>query len=166
MDSIVVFGAKYLFLLVIVFWILAWRQAAGSHKKQLVWATIFALILAAILDKIVSKLYYDPRPFVTHHIAPLITHTADNGFPSEHTLFSMTIAATLLFFRPKLGMVAIAAALLVGIARVAANVHSPIDIAGGALIGFAAGYTGYWIALSFFPAKTTHRAGGQPASPK
>lgn len=153
MDSIIVFGAKYLFLAVIVLWLVAWWQASKFHKKQLIWSSFFAVIIAAILDKIASKLYYDPRPFVSHHVTPLVSHAADNGFPSEHTLFSMTIAATIFFFRPKLGIAAMTVALLVGISRVAAKVHSPIDIAFGLLIGLVAGYAGYWLTNKYFSAK-------------
>lgn len=146
MDSLIIFGASYLFVAVVLLWVVAWLQAGRAHKKQMVIATAAAVVLAAILDKIGSKLYYDPRPFVSQHLHPLVSHAADNGFPSEHTLFSMVLAATLVFFRPKVGWTAVAIALLVGVARVAAHVHSPIDIIGGALMGAAAGYTGYTIA--------------------
>lgn len=132
------------------------------------WAAIAAVIIAAILDKLTSKLYYDPRPFVTHHLHPLVSHVADNGFPSEHTLFSMTIAVSLVFFRPKVGWAAIAIAILVGISRVTAHVHSPIDIAGAAAMGLIAGYLGYQIAVRLIPLKAhqVKRGAGQPADPK
>lgn len=169
MDSLIIFGAKYLFIAVVLLWILAWLQAGRAHKKQIAAATAIAVIVAAILDKIGSKLYYDPRPFVSQHLHPLINHAADNGFPSEHTLFSMTLAAAIFFFRPKVGLAAAAVALVVGVCRVAAHVHSPIDIAGGVLIGLIAGYLGYLLAVKFLPLKAGRRAkpgDGRPADPK
>jgi undecaprenyl-diphosphatase len=149
MDSIITFGAKYLFIGIVLLWIGAWLQAGRRPKAQIALASVIAVIAAAILDKISSKLYYDPRPFVSHHVQPLVSHAADNGFPSEHTLFSITLAAVLLMYRPKVGILALIIGLLVGIARVAAHVHSPIDIAGGVVLGAAAGYSGYWIAAKF-----------------
>lgn len=149
MDNLIIFGAKYLFIAVILLWVTALLQASRSHRKQIISATIIAGIIAILMDKITSGLYFHPRPFVSKHIQPLISHAADNGFPSEHTLFSMAIAATLVFFRPKLGIAALVIALTVGIARVAGDVHSPIDIAGGAIIGAIAGYIGYLTATKW-----------------
>jgi undecaprenyl-diphosphatase len=145
MDSFIIFGAKYLFLLVPFLWVVAWYQASIRYKRELPLSALAAIVIAAIADKIAGKLYYDPRPFVNSHVTPLITHAADNGFPSEHTLFSAAIAGSLIFYRPKLGAAALAVALIVGICRVAAHVHSPIDIAGGLLIGLAAGYGGSYL---------------------
>jgi undecaprenyl-diphosphatase len=169
MDSLITFGAKYLFIAVVLIWIVAWWQAAHGHKRQLAWATVIAVVVAGVLDKVTSKLYYDPRPFVSRHLHPLIAHAADNGFPSEHTLFSATLAAALLFFRPKLGVAAFIIALVVGAARVAAHVHSPIDIAGGAIIGLIAGYAGYLVSVKLSPTRPSHlarHAAGRPADPK
>jgi len=149
MDSIIVFGAKYLFVFVVLVFCWGWLKANRSYKIQMAAAIIAAGIVAAILDKIAGKLYYDPRPFVTHHITPLVAHAADNGFPSEHTLFTFTVAAVLYFYRPRLSYLAFGLALLVGISRVAAHVHSPIDIIGGLVMGIAAGWAGYFLAARY-----------------
>jgi undecaprenyl-diphosphatase len=146
MDSLIAFGAKYLFVLVVLIAFAAWLQAGRRLKKEMILAGLLAGAVAAVLDKLSGALYYDPRPFVTHHVTPLVAHAADNGFPSEHTLFSAALAATLFFYRPRLGIAAMVVALLVGISRIAAHVHSPIDIAGGLVLGALAGYMGYWLA--------------------
>jgi undecaprenyl-diphosphatase len=101
------------------------------------------------MDKLGSKLYYDPRPFVTHAVKPLVAHTADNGFPSEHTLFSFTFAIVIFLFRRKLGWLALALGLLVGLARIGAHVHSPTDIIGAILMALAAGYAAKWLAEKY-----------------
>jgi undecaprenyl-diphosphatase len=145
MDSVVIFCAKYLFVLIPVLALTAWLQAGKQLKKQMLIAAVSAIILAAIVDKLAGKLYYDPRPFVSQNIKPLIAHAADNGFPSEHTLFSTTLAILLYIYRPRLGLAGLVIAAVVGTARVAAHVHSPIDIIGGAAIGLAAGLGGYAI---------------------
>lgn len=168
MDSVIIFGAKYLFVAVVLLWIAAWLQAARHHKTEVAWATIVAGILAGVLDKLGSKMYYDPRPFVTHHIQPLVAHAADNGFPSEHTLLSMTLATILFLYRPKIGILAYVIALLVGISRVAAHVHSPIDIAGATLFGVISGYLGYLTASKLLGSKKVRpvrRDDDRPAGP-
>ncbi|MBX4188552.1 phosphatase PAP2 family protein [Candidatus Saccharibacteria bacterium] len=146
MDSITVFCAKYLFVFVVILFAWAWFKAPRKLKKQMIVAVVLAGVIAAVLDKLAGGLYYDPRPFVTHNVTPLVAHAADNGFPSEHTLFTFTIATVLYFYRPKLGYLAFGLALLVGIGRVAAHVHSPIDIIGGIAIGLISGWCGYQLA--------------------
>lgn len=146
MNSIIIFCAKYLFVFVALVFCWAWLKAPRRYKVHMAAAIVAAGIVAAILDKLAGKLYYDPRPFVTHHVTPLVSHAADNGFPSEHTLFSFTVATALYFYRPKLSYLAFGLAILVGIGRVAAHVHSPIDIIGGIVLGLAAGWAGYQLA--------------------
>ncbi len=150
----IVFGAKYLIVLIPLLALAAWLQAGNRLKKQMLLAAVAAVILAVILDKIAGKLYYDPRPFVSHHLKPLVAHTADNGFPSEHTLFGTTLAVLIYIYRSRIGTVALATALVVGIARVAAHIHSPIDIIGGVAIGIAAGFGGYAVARRLLPPKS------------
>lgn len=146
MDSVIIFCAKYLFAAVILLYILAVYQASKRDRKALVIAVVIAGITAVILDKLSGKLYYDPRPFVSHNVTPLIKHAADNGFPSEHTILSMTIGILLFYYRRRLGALAIVVAYIVGIARIAAHVHSPIDIIGGIVIGAVAATAGYFAA--------------------
>lgn len=162
MDQIIIFCAKYLFVAILLLFIVAWLQASKTHKKQLLLTVIIAVIIAAILDKLGGKLYYDPRPF-THGIKPLITHSADNGFPSEHTLFSMTIAGVIALYRRRLGGIALAVAAIVGLARMAAHVHSLIDIVGATAMGLVAAYAGFWLVQRYLVAK---RSGGRSADSK
>ena len=150
MDSLIIFGAKYLFLSLPLIFLFMLYQASTKDRKKLIIAIVVAVIIAAILDKIGTKLYYDPRPFVTHHVKPLVSHAADNGFPSEHTLFCFAFATVTWLYRRRLGWLALALALIVGICRVAAHVHSPIDIIGGLLMGVAAGYLGKWLTERYF----------------
>jgi undecaprenyl-diphosphatase len=146
MDNLIIFCAKYLFVAVVAIYFLAIIQASPKHRKALVLTFLIAGVIAVILDKLAGKLYYDPRPFVSHHLKPLISHSADNGFPSEHTVLSVTISTALIYYRRRLGAIAFGLALVVGIGRVAAHIHSPIDIIGGILIGLIAGSGGYFLA--------------------
>lgn len=146
MDNVIIFCAKYLIIFVVLIFIWAWLKAPRRLKEQMAAAIVLAGIIAGILDKIAGKLYYDPRPFVSHHVTPLVSHAADNGFPSEHTILSFTIAAVLYFYRPKMGYLAFGLAALVAFGRMAAHVHSPIDIIGGIAIGLVAAVAGNYLA--------------------
>ncbi|MGO8684994.1 MAG: phosphatase PAP2 family protein [Thermoleophilia bacterium] len=130
MDSIIVFVAKYFFILSILITAYVWFRLSRQRQWELaVWGVIGGVI-ALILMKIAGALYYDPRPFVSQHIKPLFAHAADNGFPSDHTLLTMFLAFCVLAYSRRWGGVLVVIALLVGSARVAAHVHSPIDIIG------------------------------------
>ena len=59
----------------------------------------------------------------------------DSAFPSEHTVIAFALAVTVFMHDRKVGWVFLICAILIGIARVIANVHYPIDIIGGAFLG-------------------------------
>jgi undecaprenyl-diphosphatase len=59
----------------------------------------------------------------------------DGAFPSGHTAESFAVAVTVFMHDRRLGWWFLAAALIIGVARVVANVHYPIDIVGGAFLG-------------------------------
>ena len=73
-------------------------------------------------------------PFVENNFVPLIAHAADNGFPSDHTLFGAAIASVIFLFDKKWGTGLFMLAFLVGVSRVLAGVHHFVDIAGSLLI--------------------------------
>ena len=106
------------------------------------------LPLSYIIAKVVGHLYFDPRPFVVGHFTPLLSHAADNGFPSDHTLFGAAIAAVIFRFSRKTGTFLLFLAIFVGVARVFAGVHHTVDIAGSIVIVLAT----YYI-ISLFVAK-------------
>lgn len=145
MDSVIIFGAQYLFVFVCLGLAVAWLRLGKQEKKQLVVATLFAGIVALVLSRIAAHVYFDPRPFVTQHVTPLIPHAPDNGFPSDHALLTMTLSVVTYFFSKKIAAAMFALTLLVGIARVMANVHSPLDIAGGWVIGAVGALAGFYL---------------------
>ncbi len=147
MNSIIIFCAQYLFLLVIlleVFAVIRLGKDVDQKVKFLV-AIIIAGVIAFILSRISSKLYYDPRPFVRNpHIKPLFPHIPDNGFPSDHALLTGTLTAITYFFSRKYATIMLIPTLIIGWARVYANVHSPIDIAGGWVFGIIGSFAAYY----------------------
>ena len=145
MDQVIVFCAKNLYLLVILAIAVAWLRSSKNTKMQFLTATLVAGAIALILSRIAGKLYYDPRPFVTEHAKPLIAHTADNGFPSDHALLTGTLTAITYFYDKKIANIMLVLTIIIGVARVLAKVHSPLDIAGAWVLGVIGAATGYYI---------------------
>jgi undecaprenyl-diphosphatase len=129
-NSVIVFVAKYFVFLSALVVIAYWLRAATDVKFALGWQLVAGGIVAVALSTVAGHLYYDTRPFVTEHIAPLMSHAPDNGFPSDHALLASFLGFTLLFYSRRIGLLLVLLALLIGAARVAAHIHHPIDIVG------------------------------------
>ena len=138
MDTLIVIIAKYALFLSLVITAYVWLRLPRQKKWELVvWALLGGAIAFALV-KLGGALYFDQRPFVTHHVAPLFPHAPDNGFPSDHTLASMFLAVCVLFYSRRWGVVLVAISLLLGVARLAAHVHRPIDILGAIVMAVTA----------------------------
>lgn len=128
MDSLYIFGAKYLWILsVLVAGYYFWQS---EKKTNLLRLGVLALPLAFIIAKILNHFYNNPRPFVVEGFTPLIQHVADNGFPSDHVLLVATIASVVLVFDKRFGIALWLITLLVAISRVLVGVHHTIDVLG------------------------------------
>ena len=127
LRALIVFCAVYLFVVspLIVAWVF-WR-ASAADRRLLVLRGGAAMLLALLFAKGAGALYPEPRPFVVHHRIPLIPHAPDNGFPSDHTLLTFACAFLVLPFSLAAGLAGIAVATAVGLARVASDVHTPLD---------------------------------------
>ena len=145
MNTLLIFCAQYLFLFVILGLAVAWLRSNKNVKLQFAISTVLAGIIALLLSRIAAKLYFDPRPFVREHVKPLISHAADNGFPSDHALLTMTLTAITYFFSRKTAAVMLLLTVLVGAARIAAKVHSPLDIGAGWILGIVGALIGYYL---------------------
>jgi len=83
---------------------------------------------------LIGMFYYNPRPFVVGDFTPLIPHEPDNGFPSDHILLSSAISTVIYPFSKKVSVLSWFFTILIGISRILAGVHQPIDIAGSLII--------------------------------
>jgi undecaprenyl-diphosphatase len=133
-NSITVFVAKYFLLLSAAIVVVYWLRSSRPMKIKLGWQLVVGGVIALALSAIASHLYYDTRPFVSQHLVPLIAHAPDNGFPSDHALFTSFVGFSVLVYSRRVGALLLLIALLVGAARVAAHIHNPIDIAGSFVI--------------------------------
>ncbi len=127
-DSLIIFVAKYVYVVSVALFI-----GYGLFTKRRTEFLLFALLVLPVsflLSVLAGHLFYDPRPFVSEGLTPLISHAADNGFPSDHALLTGTLAAIATPFSFSVGALLWVLAILVGSARVLAHVHHTLDIVG------------------------------------
>jgi undecaprenyl-diphosphatase len=134
-DLIVMFLASYLIYFLFVGLGVLWIIDGKIKKEQVVHA-LFACLFAWIIAIIIKHFFPTLRPYVTDgRGTDVIPVPTDGSFPSEHTVIAFALAVTVYLHDRRVGWYFLAAALIIGVARVMANVHYPIDIVGGAFIG-------------------------------
>lgn len=143
----IIFGSQYLFIIgVLIF--LTYFAWLWKKKKIVLRDLVFgflALVVTYVTAKIIGHFYLNPRPFAVEHFIPLVPHIPDNGFPSDHTLLVSSLAAILYTYHKKLGITVFLIAILVGISRVYAGVHHPVDIIGAMAIAIFASFISYFL---------------------
>ena len=133
-DLVFIFGAKYLYLIVIIIASIWFLMQPKLKQKEILLLFCISLPLIYIAGGIASILYYSPRPFVLEHFQPLMEHKATNGFPSHHVLLTSVFPAIIFIFNWRLSTILCALVLFIGISRIYIGVHHIIDVAGGVLI--------------------------------
>lgn len=148
LDWLIIFTAKYLaYFLVAGFFILLflekdWRKRFYDFSL----ASLSVILSWGIVTEIIRFIYFRPRPFVALGFEPLFNHSAaEAAFPSGHAAFFFALAFAVFFINKKIGILYIAAAVLMGFARVMAGVHWPLDILAGALFSFLSVFVVRWI---------------------
>jgi membrane-associated phospholipid phosphatase len=139
MNSLIVVVAQYLLFLILAAAAVIWLFLPRPDKVALAIQAVVSLAVAVVLVKLAGAVHADPRPFVVDpSIKPLFAHPADNGFPSDHTALAATVALLVMTYRKGLGAVLLAASIMLGAARMAAQVHHGQDIVAGLLIAVLA----------------------------
>lgn len=120
-----------MFFGLIVLWVID-----GKIKKETVIHAVFSCFLAWAISEMIKYVFPTLRPFQVANILPLTaTIPGDGAFPSTHTAVSFALAVTIIKHDKKVGILYLIMAGLVGVARIMAHVHYPIDIIAGAFLG-------------------------------
>jgi len=133
-DKVIIFLADtfpYIVILLAVIYLF-------FYKKN--WKDFFIVFISSgfawVLSYLLKYLIHVDRPFVALQNIQNLFSESGYAFPSGHATFFMALAFALFFNHRKVGYVFIFFALLIGIARIIAGVHFPIDILGGFILGF------------------------------
>lgn len=137
MDQIVVAVAQLGLYAVGLGALAAWVTTPRRDRAAFALAAVLAVVAVLVCVKAAGAAWTDPRPFVVDGRAPLFSHVSDNGFPSDHTMLAMAVAAVVAWWRRKVGAGLMALSVVVGAARVGAHVHHVPDVVGALLIGTA-----------------------------
>jgi undecaprenyl-diphosphatase len=121
----------FMYLGLVVLWIID-----GRIKKEQVVHALSASLIALLVAAVLKSIFHTARPFIVQGLTPLtLTVPSDAAFPSSHTAMAFALSITIWLHDRKVGWIYLIWALFVGIARILANVHYPIDIWGGAILG-------------------------------
>ena len=100
----------------------------------------FAAGVTWIIAHFLKILINIPRPFdAIANVSALFTESGQ-AFPSGHAAFFSALAFAIFFINKKAGYVFMLFALLIGLARIMAGVHFPVDILGGFTLGIAVAF--------------------------
>ncbi len=136
LNALILFFAEYLAYVLVAVFILSIVLTVEAQRDRLR-ALVFGfgtLVLSRAIAEIIHFFYHHPRPFVALGTPHLLT-VSGWSFPSGHASMFFALA-TIIYFRNKnLGILFFVASALMGLARIAAGVHYPSDILGGAILG-------------------------------
>ena len=129
--------AQYFFVALLAVLFLARGKWASRNARHGVIAAGFSAALALGIAQVISHIWERPRPYIAH---PDVAHlfvpaSVDPSFPSDHATAAFAIAVAISLRSRRVGMVALAMAAILAVARVAAGIHYPGDVVAGALLG-------------------------------
>jgi len=111
------------------------------QKKKEILLVFFSGCLAWFFAYILKILIHIPRPFAAFLSIHNLFSETGYAFPSGHATFFSALAFSIFFMHKKAGYVFLFFAILIGLARIVAGVHFPIDILGGFILGGIVAYS-------------------------
>jgi len=122
------------------------RERLRFLAEALIAALVARLVFVELIRLFIERL----RPFAADASVVALLEETSFAFPSGHATFFFALATSVFLHNRRWGSAFYAAALLISLARIAAGVHYPTDILGGALLGSLVA----WLAHRFFTTKT------------
>lgn len=119
-------------------WLLARPGGSTKWKLAAVSGLGSAALALGINHVISSEIWFEKRPYLTHHIAHPWSNSTDASFPSDHASATFAIAFAVLAFDAVAGGIFLFFALVISIGRLFIGAHYPGDVGAGFLVGLAA----------------------------
>ena len=109
-----------------------------------------AVGLVYLLSDALGAIWPRQRPFARlSQVEALATHSPERSFPSRHVASALAMAAVGGRAHHRLGTAMATVGWVLGVSRVAAGLHYPSDVIGGALLGAGVG----WLSQPVGPAR-------------
>ncbi len=137
-SSIILFFARWFPWIVIGGSLIFFAFEYKHHIKRIfteVFITTSTVFVAWGISAIIKNITHVSRPFVTKGTVNNFYVDANASFPSGHATVFFALATAIYLYNKKVGIVFFIAAVIISIARVLAEVHYPVDVIVGAVIG-------------------------------
>jgi len=121
------------------------KRATG----RLVAISLLSALIAWFLISLFKYNIHSPRPFETLNIKPVFLTEAGDSMPSGHATFLGALAIAIYCQKKRLGWLFILGALVVGLARIVAGIHWPLDVGVGFIVGFIISTSLYFLSKRF-----------------
>lgn len=136
-DLLIQFFASFFLWMLFAGVLILWIKEKKTDINFII-SLAFSSTAAWLITVMIKNLFPTIRPFYIEGIDPLtLTIPTDAAYPSTHTAVAFAVALTILLKYKKTGLVYILGAVIIGIARILADVHTILDVFGGILIGIA-----------------------------
>lgn len=120
-----------------------------KQKYKEISSVVFSVIFAYIFAVLLKTLFQTSRPFQILDGVNALFLESGYAFPSGHSMVFMALGLAIFLMHQKAGHFFIFFAVLIGLARVMAGVHFPIDILGGFILGALVAILTRYIFLKF-----------------
>ena len=115
-----------------------------SGRRESAVRMLFGVGLVYLASDALGWLWPRRRPFARlSEVVALTPHTPARSFPSRHVASGLAMAAIGGRAHPRLGLAMSLVAWTLGLSRVAAGLHFPSDVLGGAALGLMVGRYAY-----------------------
>lgn len=149
LDGSIVFLAKYLaYILILFFGVLVFLSDYTKRKK---WEVLIVAGAASVIARygvteLIRFFYHRPRPFLAFPDIHKLLNESSWSFPSGHATFFFALSTAVYLYNKKWGAFFFIATILMTFSRVAAGIHYPSDIVGGAVVGVMVAYATFYAA--------------------
>jgi undecaprenyl-diphosphatase len=150
LDAIFIFFARYL-IYFLVLAIIIWLIKKPRREALFLFAelALSAIVARGLITEWIRFFYDHPRPFALLGFNPLVPESGAS-FPSGHMTFLFSLALIVWYYNRKFGWWLLGLSFIVGVARIFAGVHWPLDILGGIAIGALSAYAVHRILLPYW----------------
>ncbi len=135
LDLSGIFLAKYLGYFLILATIAFLLSEKSKFVRNFIFILLSLILSRGLITETIRFIYPRLRPFATLDFTPLVNHISSPAFPSGHAAFYFALAMALILLNYRWRWWVLAAAIVMGIARIFAGAHWPMDILAGALVG-------------------------------